>query len=180
MKYKLIKDNDKIRLLNSKEYIYYDRFPNPDGSFTKKQVIKTSRGVISTKILTDGKIKSITNLDSNEFVVPKNMSNEEADVSEVSDLELINHSYVIRVLLQTEWREFNNSAGFFRVIKDVEIYLKDEKDKEALNNVKKTLNLIYDKKCNYSSIFDMLFSKKTRTQDITYEKIDPNIYQLVK
>jgi len=168
MKYKLIKENDKFRLLNSKQFIYYNSLPNPDGSEPKNKTIKTSRGVISTKILTDGDIKSVTDLDSKEFVLPRHLENVESDAQEAKDLELINHNYVIRVLTQLEYREFNRCAGLFQVIKDVEVYIKDKKDKETLRNIKKTLNLIYSSK------------NKLNDQNIEYEKRDFNVYQLVK
>lgn len=168
MKYKLIKETDKIRLLNSKLYIYYDRLTNLHGSQSESKAIKTSIGLISTKILTDGQIKSVTDLDSNEFVLPSHMDKVEADVYEAKDLELINHSYVIRVLTELECRKLNKSAGLFEVIKDVEVYIKDENDKEALRNIKKTLKLIYGQK------------NKSNNQDITYEKTDLSVYQLVK
>lgn len=180
MKYKLIKENDKFRLLNSKQFIYYNALPNPDGTMPENRTIKTSRGVISTKILTDGEIKSVTDLDSKKFVLPKHLGKVEADLEEAKDLELINHNYVIRVLTQLEYREFNKGAGLFQVIKDVEVYLKDKKNKEALRNIKKTLNLIYGQKGNYSSIFETLFSRRVDNQDVSYEKTDFNVYKLVK
>lgn len=168
MKYKLIKENDKFKLLNSKKFIYYNALPNPDGTMPKNKTIKTSRGVISTKILTDGQIKSVTDLESVEFVLPKRLGNVEADVEEAKDLELINHNYVIRVLTQLEYREFNRGAGLFEVIKDIEVYIKNKKDKEALRNIKKTLNLIYGPK------------DRPNDQNIEYQKSDFNVYQLVK
>lgn len=168
MKYKLIKDNDKFKLLNSKEFIYYNSLPNPDGTMPKNKTIKTSRGVISTKILTDGQIKSVTDLDSKEFVLPKHLGKVEADLEEAKDLELINHNYVIRVLTQLEYRKFNKGAGLFEVIKDIEVYIRDKKDKETLRNIKKTLNLIYGPK------------DKPNNQNVKYERADFNVYQLVK
>lgn len=168
MKYKLIKENDKFRLLNSTQYIYFNALPNPDGSEPKNKTIKTSRGVIRTSILTDGEIKSITDLDSKEFVLPKHLGNVEADVKEAKDLELINHNYVIKVLTELEYRKFNNGGGLFEVIRDIEVYIKDKKDKETLKNIKKTLNLIYAPK------------NKPNDQNISYEKTNFNVYQLVK
>ena len=124
--------------------------------------------------------KKVTNLDPKEFILPKHLGEVEADVNEAKDLELINHSYVIKVLTQLEFRRFNRVAGLFEIIKDVEVYLKDKKDKEALRNIKKTLNLIYGQKGNYLSIFDVLFARRVDNQDIEYERNDLNIYQLVK
>jgi hypothetical protein len=168
MKYKIIKDNHKFRLLNSKKFIYYDAFPNPNDTMSKNKTIKTSRGVISTKILTDGQIKSVTDLDSIEFVLPTYFRNAGADVEEVKDLELINYNYVIRILTQLEYKEFNRDKGLFEIIKDIEVYIRDKKDKETLRNIKKTLNLIYGPK------------DRPNDQGIEYQKAEFGVYQLVK
>ena len=158
MKYKLIKDNDKFRLLNSPQFIY---------SNASSKTIKTATGLIRTKILTDGKIKSVTDSDSKEFNLPKDLESI-AIFLESKDLELINHNYVIKVLTQVECRNLNNREALFEVIKDIEVYIKNKKDKEALRNIKKTLNLIYGLK------------DRPNDQDISYEKTDHNVYQLVK
>ena len=168
MKYKLIKDNDKFRLLNSTQYIYCDSLPNPDGSKPRNKVIKTSRGVIRTKILTDGQIKSVTDLDSEEFILPKSLEDVESDVREAKDLELINHNYVIKILTQIESRNLNNRVAFFEVIKDIEVYIKDKNDKQTLKNIKKTLNLIYGS------------NSRQNNKDVSYQKTDFDVYQLVK
>lgn len=168
MKYKLIKDNDQFKILNSKQFIYYNALPNPDGSQPKNKTIKTSRGVISTKILTDGQIKSVTDLDPSEFVLPKYIESVEADVQEVKDLELINHNYVIRVLTQLEYRKLNRGGGLFEIVKAIEVYIKNKKDKETLRNIKKTLNLIYGPK------------NRPNDQGIEYQKAEFDVYQLVK
>lgn len=155
MKYKLIKDYAKFRLLNSPQFIY---------SNASSKTIKTSTGLIKTKILTDGKIKSITDSDSKEFNLPKDLESI-AIFLESKDLELINHNYVIKVLTQVECRNLNNREALFECIKDIEVYIRDKKDKETLKNIKETLNILYGRKNN---------------QNITYQKTDFNVYQLVK
>lgn len=72
-------------------------------------------------------------------------------------------------------------VGFFDIIKDVSIYLKNPKDKQALKEAKKVIKTIHkhNQNVDYSSIFNMLFQSK---DDINYkiEKISKNVYTLKK
>ena len=183
MKYKLFKDNNKFQLLNCVKIIKYDEFEDPSGRKKTNKIISVSRGAVSTKIFTDGEIKGITELDSKNVTLPKQLSNVETDVNEVKDLELVNHNYVIRVLTVLELLHYGKErrgCGFFEVVKDVEVYWKDKKDKETLRNIRKTLNLIYRQRCDYSSIFEILLSKSNSEPNISYKKKEENVYQLVK
>ena len=183
MKYKLIKDNDKFQLLDCIKIIKYDAFENPRREKKTNKIISISRGAISTKIFTDGEIKGITELDIKNFTLPKQLSNIETDVNEVKDLELVNHNYVIKVLTVMELLHYGKErrgCGFFEVVKEVEVYLKDKRDKETLKNIRKTLNLIYGQRCDYSSIFEILLSKFNNGPNVLYEEKEKNIYQLVK
>ena len=150
MKYKLIKETDKIKLIKAKDIVCYAGFGEPvkkDESQVPVSDVNVERDIIKTKIFTDGQIKEITPIEASLSYLPKKLSNIRFDEIESSELELSNHTYVIRVLTALEVLKLRKAAGLFEIIKEVEIYLKDKKDKDAINAVKKTLEILY-KKCD--------------------------------
>lgn len=58
-----------------------------------------------------------------------------------------------------------NTIGFFDVIKDINIYLNNPKDKQALKETKKVIKE-HNQNIDNSSLFNMLFQRK---DDINYE-----------
>ena len=182
MKYKLIKESDKIKLISGKDIVVYSGFGKPvkkgETPVAVPDVVR-ERDIIKTKIFTDGKIKGIETLTNSELELPKNMKTIELDKVELSELELEKHKFVIRILTALEFQKRGTVCGWFDVIKDVDIYLRDKKDKESIRKVKKTLELVCSN-YEYTSIFDLLFSKKQAQMSVLYNQEKEGIYQLVK
>lgn len=182
MKYKLIKETDKIKLISGKDIVVYPGFSEP----VKKGEVQVpvtdvveERDIIKTRIYTDGEIKGIKQLPSSELELPKNLKVIELDEVELSELELEKHKFVIRILTALEFQKRGTVCGWFDVIKDVDIYLRDKKDKDSIRKVKKTLELVCSN-YEYTSIFDLLFSKKQAQMSVLYNQEKEGIYQLVK
>ena len=177
MKYTLIKETDKIKLISGKDTVCYSGFDEPvkkGETYIPAPDVIEEREIVKTKIFTDGEIKGIASLDSSLSDLPKKFSKIEIDKTELSELELSDHNYVIRILTVLEFLKFGSVSGWYDVIRNVDIYLRDKKDKESIKNIKKTLSLI-----NSSPIFDDLFKKKYEKIN-TYEQVNENVYQLQK
>lgn len=182
MKYTLIKETDKIKLISAKDIVRYDGFDEPakkgETCVPTPDVI-VERDIVKTKIFTDGEIKGIASLDSSLSDLPINLSNMKIDKTELSELELLNHNYVIRILTALEFQKRGSVYGWYDVIKDVEIYLRDKKDKDAIRKVKKTLELVCSNR-EYASIFELLLPQKPVQINISYNEEKEGIYQLRK
>lgn len=175
MKYKVLNENYIDDILITKKYCYTDRIG--------KELFEGNKTKIQTKIFTDGIIFKEEILPSesiNEFLINKK-SYKEVDTLIKKRLYLKDYSYAIKIILVEEWKDIGNLHGWFNVIKNIEIYTKYKKDKDALKKIKKTINMIYENNSNvdYSSIWGVLFPNRTENKKIEYEKKE-NVYTLVK
>ena len=75
-----------------------------------------------------------------------------------------------------------NIRGWFGVVKEVSIYLKNPKDKKALKCAKQAIREIenHNNNVDYSSLFGMLVSQGKGLQKFETEKISKNVYSLKK
>lgn len=182
MKYKLIKESDKIKLISGKDIVVYSGFGKPvkkgETPVAVPDVVR-ERDIIKTKIFTDGKIKGIETLTNSKLELPKNMKTIELDKVEVNELELTDHKFIIKILTALEFQKRGKVFGWFDVIKDVEVYLRDRKDKDSIKKIKKTLELVCSNQ-EYTSIFEFLFSKNQTQTSVIYNQEKEGIYQLVK
>lgn len=182
MKYKLIKETDKIKLISGKDIVVYAGFSKPvkkgETPVPVPDVIE-KRHIIKTKIFTDGEIKTIKQLPSCEFELPKNIQVMKLDKIELSELELMDYKFIIKILTALEFQKRGKVCGWFDVVKDVEVYLRDKKDKDSIRKVKKTLELVCSN-YEYTSIFEILFSNKQSQMSVLYNEESEGIYQLVK
>lgn len=78
--------------------------------------------------------------------------------------------------------KIGNIHGWFDIIKDVSIYLKDVKDKNALREAKKIIKAIrnHNNSVNYSSLLEMTLSSREGISKYDYEKIIDNVYSFKK
>jgi len=88
-----------------------------------------------------------------------------------------NASFIVRVTIAEEWLTAGKVTGWFDVIKNTEIFLNNKKDKNALKEARKTIEM-FTTKANFNSIFEILFPMTTNRME--YEKINKHIYQLKK
>ncbi len=173
MKIKELKENEPVELIEVIRTLY----PTFDNSL---EPIKNK--YVQTKIITDGEIVKEEEITKsiNEYYIGRKKY-DDVDTLSTKNIYLKNYSYVIVYLLAKEKLYNGNMVGFFDIIKDVSIYLKNPKDKQALKEAKKVIKTIHkhNQNVDYSSIFNMLFQSK---DDINYkiEKISKNVYTLKK
>lgn len=178
MKYQILTE-DTIEIITG---IKYRQFP-PFLGKTDNKIIKDN--IITTKILTDGEIIQLEPSDNEQNIIkiPEYQINGKIypiDVIKKDKIKLINANYCLKVTCVKEFIRGKFGGGLFEVIKNIEIYLKNKKDKTALKNIKKTLNLISQPRNYNQSIYSYLLGNYTTKQDFEYEKQEPNIYKLKK
>ena len=90
------------------------------------------------------------------------------------------YSYAITYLISSEWTRFGNIGGWFEVIRDITIYLKDINDRKALQEAKKIIKMIekYSKRVNFSSFRKYLSTSIVEANDHGFEGVKKNIYIL--
>lgn len=104
------------------------------------------------------------------------------DTLKTKNIYFKNHSYVITYLIANEFMTVGNVCGWFDIVKDVSIYLKNPKDKKALKCAKQAIREIenHSNSVDYSSLFGMLFSQEKGLHKFETEKISKNVYNLKK
>ena len=140
---------------------------------------------IETKIYTDGEVikigeSEIENIDA--FFINGKKYTHQVDKLKRTRVYLKDYSYAVVYTLGKEYMTVGNIHGRFKVIKNIEIYLKNKKDLTALRKARKTIQMVaeYNNSIDYSSIFSMLFSKKENPKKIEYQRELPDIYTLKK
>lgn len=137
---------------------------------------------IKTIIYTDGNITKVEEsepIEINKYYINKIKYNGEVNQLIKKKVYLENATYIVKVIVADEFLKYENGLGHFNVIKDVKIFLKDKKDREARKRAKDTVIAISSNLRNYNSIWDVVFGVKTNFSDsIAYEKIADNVYKL--
>lgn len=140
---------------------------------------------IQTKIFTDGEIlklggEKIEEID--EYYIGKKKYQYDVDTLKTKEIFFKNYSYIITYLLANEPMQVGSIHGWFDVIKNISIYLKDAKDKKALKEAKKVIEAIRNcnNNVNYNSLLGMLFSQQKEAPRYEYEKMTENVYTLKK
>ena len=97
-----------------------------------------------------------------------------------TQLYLDDYSYAITYLISSEWTRFGNIGGWFEVIRDITIYLKDINDRKVLQEAKRMIKMIdkYSKKINFSSFRQYLSTSIVEGNDHDFEGVKKNIYIL--
>ena len=91
-----------------------------------------------------------------------------------------NYNFVISYLISKRFSKYENIYGWFDTIEKIDIYLKNKKDKEALKNAKNVIKDIQSRKYNidYSSLWNMIFSKREEVKNYEIINSNENIYEL--
>ena len=138
---------------------------------------------IQMKVFTDGEIireSEEVSESIEEYYIGKKKYEPYVDTLKTKIVFFKNHSYVITYLIAQECTTVGNIRGWFDIINDVSIYLKNPKDKKALRNAKQAIREIqnHNSSVNYSSLFTMLFSQTRGFEQFKSEKMTENIYSL--
>ena len=173
MKYKILDENEPI-LVEKILKLFSFPFNFHDGISTSERIM------VDTEIYTDGQIKELNHLKTQNIIgckvngIPYKPS---ADTYNVNELYLKDANYIIKVTKSLEFYRTSNGGGNRDVVRNIEIYLKNPKDKKTLKEVK----CILKEKNLYMCINDMLISPSKRVISVTgYSEIHDNVYCLTK
>ena len=186
MKFSELKENEALEIIEITNHIVFPNFTNPStGKISIESDIDFHDKRIQMKIFTDGEIiKESDEISKNldEYYIGKKKYQYDVDTLKTKKVYFKNHSYVITYLIAKEFKSIGNLQGWFYVIKDISIYLKNPKDKKALQNAKQVIKEIanHNNRIDYSSLFGMLLSQGRKSQEFETEKIYKNVYTLKK
>lgn len=138
---------------------------------------------IRTKVFTDGKVakvgeENIQKID--KYYIGDKEYRYGVDTLNTKKVYFKDYSYIITYTIAREFTHVGNVMGWFDVVKDVSLHVKDVKDKVALKNAKNALKKIkkYNNSTDYSSIFGMLAPQNA--SNFVPQKIDEDIYNFKK
>lgn len=139
--------------------------------------------LIQMRIFTDGEIEKEgkeTTQPIKEYYIGKKKYQYSLNTLKSKNIYFKNHSYVITYLIASEFRDLGNICGWFDVIKDISIYLKNPKDKKALKCAKQAIKEIanHNSSVDSSSLYAMAFSQGKGLQKFETEIISKNVYSL--
>ena len=140
---------------------------------------------IETKIYTDGEIVEVEETQVEpitEYYIGNKKYTNNLSKKKTTKLHLRNHTYAVVYTLAEEFLTVGNIAGFFKVVKEVKVYVHNKKDTKALRKAKITMKMIADRNrsVDYSSLFTMLFKRNEEPKRMEYEEKIDNIYVLKK
>ena len=147
---------------------------------------------IKMRILTDGEIERQTeeiSQDINEFYIGENKYQFDVNTLKTKKLYFKNYSYIITYLVSTEYRLFGTIPRKFDIVNDISIYLKNEKDKNALICAKQMIKdfvisnfffVFFFLYVLYFHLFEKAISQTDGTARLDINKISKNIYTLKK
>ena len=166
-----------IRVSKHTTYI----LPEPVDGIGSEETVKNVP--IEMMVFTDGVIerecdKKSTRID--EYYIGKKKFEYDVDTLETKNVYFKDFSFIISYLIGQELCTVGNVKGWFSVVKELKIYVKNIKDKRALKNAKRAIKAIknYNNSVNYSSLFTMMLSQGRELQEIEIEEISDNIYTL--
>ena len=178
MKYTLL-EQPTIELITGIKYRKIPSFLKE----TEKDIIEET--IITTKILTDGEVLELNQTENIatktvEFVSNKIKLSYIIDKTISQKLQLTNANYIIKITCAKDFVRQGNIAGWEEVIKNIEVYLKNPKDKETLKIVKETINQITRNKLSEnSSLYSYALSNGIqRESSLPYQEKQQNIYTL--
>lgn len=186
MKFIELKENEPLEIIEVTNHVTFTKFPDPlTGKIVGQEEIIHTYPRIQMKVFTDGEIEieskeTIEKID--EYYLGKTKYKHDVDTLKTKNIYFKNHSFVIVYLISNEITTIGNTSGWFNVIKDVQVYLRNKKDKQALKNAKQALKTIHkiNRSIDSSTIFGILFYQEEKQQKYVTEKIGKNIYSLKK
>lgn len=174
MKYQILSENQPLEMTEVTEVV---RIPSCLG----KNLGTIENTQIQNIIFTDGILKKedyATETPIEEYKIRDKRYNYHVDTLKTKNVYLEDYSYVVKYTVAREFTRVGNIGGWFNVIRDVNIYLKNPKDKEALKKAKKTIKMIQYRlsQVDYSSIFNMIMYRDSK--EFQFEQARNNIYTL--
>lgn len=181
MKIVELRENDPLEVIRvSKHTTYIIPEPVVDGIEPEMTVENVP---IEMMVFTDGVIERECDEKStpiDEYYIGKKKFEYDVDTLETKNVYFKDFSFIISYLIGQELCTVGNVKGWFSVVKELKIYVKNSKDKRALKNAKRAIKAIknYNNSVNYSSLFTMMLSQGRELQEIEIEEISDNIYTL--
>ncbi len=168
MKIQELKEDNPLTLMEVTDHVL-----SPDDEWKRIYMV----------VLTDGEIakeseEKIENID--EYYFGKQKYKCCVDTLKTKNVYFKNHNYVITYLIAQEWTTVGNIHGWFDIIKDISIYMKNPKDRKTLKTVKQVIkqNEARIRSVDYSSILSMLCGNRKGFETFEPEKISENVYSL--
>lgn len=179
MKFQELNENEPLKVVEVSQHIKRPNLNSKDNAGSHVMEVKR----IQTKIFTDGEIaKESEEVSENiqEYYFGEEKYEHDVDTLKTKNIFFKNYSFVITYVTAKKWTTIGNVGGWFDIIKDVSIYLKNSKDRNALRNAKKVIKEIQSRNesANYSSLSAMLFSKGQDFGQFDKEKISENVYSV--
>ena len=138
---------------------------------------------IYMSVFTDGEIlkeseEKVESID--EYYFGKQKYKCSVDTLKSKNIYFKNHNYVITYLITQEWTTVGNIHGWFDIIKDISIYMKNPKDRKTLKTVKQVIRRNEERirSVDYSSLLAMLAGQRKGFETFEPEKISENVYNL--
>ena len=138
---------------------------------------------IQTKIFTDGQIKNeeeetFENVEG--YYIGRIKYPHRIDTLKIRSLFLKDYSYAVVYSIANEHMTVGNLRGWFDVVRDVSVYLKNPNDRKALKNAKQIIKHIeeHNRGINYSSLFSMYASRAKHVEEFESKEISNNVYTL--
>lgn len=183
MKIVELKENKPLEIIEVSNHIYFKGFPNPNNGKLEGEPKVYEDKKIKMKVFTDGQIVKEDNQTSksiNEYYVGKSKYAYDVDTLTTKDIYFKDYSFIITYLLVNKPMQVGNIRGWFDVIEDVVVYVKDIKDKTA---IKKAKNAICDierknRSVDFSNLFTFLLSQRNNNGRYESEKVLDNVYVL--
>ena len=138
---------------------------------------------IYMRVFTDGEIskeseEKVESID--EYYFGKQKYKCSVDTLKSKNIYFKNHNYVITYLIAQEWTTVGNIHGWFDIIKDISIYMKNPKDRKTLKTVKQVIRQNEERirSVDYSFLLAMLAGQRKGFETFEPEKISENVYNL--
>ena len=170
MKIKELKENEPLQIIEVSNHL----------TFHSTEI---ERNMIKMRVFTDGEIakESEEKVEGiNEYYFGKQKYQCNVDTLKTKNVYFKNHNYVITYLISQEWTRVGNICGWFDIIKDVSIYMKNPKDRKTLRTVKQVIRQNEERirSVDYSSLLSMLAGQRKGFEAFEPEKISENVYNL--
>ena len=174
MKIKELKENEPLQVIEVSNHVTVP--------FRSKKI---ECDMIKMRVFTDGEISKESEEkkeEINEYYFGKKKYQCGVDTLKTKDIYFNNHNYVITYLIAQEWTKIGNVSGWFDIIKDVSIYMKNPKDRKTIKTVEQVIrqNKECNRSVNYSSLFAMLAGQRKGYETFEPKKISKNVYTLRK
>lgn len=142
--------------------------------------------VVRTKVFTDGKLVSESPIKEEPIVSYQfddgNRLFRPVDTLKTKTLRFEGYSFIITWTLAREPFKINDSREMLTIVKDVKVYLRNIKDRNAQKAAKRVIKEIYrqnkefNKEEQYLTLFQYTFGYNTQNMPIAFEKQTSDVY----